>query len=84
MAVIQKQSPEFKSDEDRSDDYINARFDSVVELLDTAEKENGAAGLAKVIRDAKEAGSRDQGRPPGRVHQTEPSAGRQVVDQPNL
>ena len=26
VAVIQKQSPEFKSD-DRSDDYINARFD---------------------------------------------------------
>ena len=56
VAVIQKQSPEFKAD-DRSDDYINARFDSVVELLDTAEKENGAAGLAKVIKDAKEAGT---------------------------
>ena len=56
VAVIQKQSPEFKAD-DRSDDYINARFDSVVELLDAAEQENGAAGLARVIKDAKEAGT---------------------------
>jgi hypothetical protein len=56
VAVIKKQSPEFTAD-GRSDDYINARYDSVVELLDAAEKDNGAAGLAKVIRDAKAAGT---------------------------
>jgi hypothetical protein len=56
VAVIKKQSPEFNAD-GRSDDYINARYDSVVELLDAAEKDNGCAGLAQVIRDAKAAGT---------------------------
>lgn len=54
VAVIKKQSPEFNTD-GKSDDYINARYDSVVELLDTVEKENGTTGLAQVIRDAKTA-----------------------------
>jgi len=56
VAVIQKQSPEFTA-EDRSDDYINARFDSVVELLGTAEQKNGSAGMAQAIKDAKQAGT---------------------------
>lgn len=54
VAVIAKQSPEFKAD-GKSADYIDARFDAVVELLTAAEAENGAAGLSQVIRDAKEA-----------------------------
>ena len=57
MAVIQKQSPEFKA-EGRSDDYINARFDSVVELLDATEQDGGKTALGQLIRDAKDAGSR--------------------------
>jgi len=56
VAVIAKQSPEFKADE-KSADYIDARFDAVVELLTTAESQNGTAGLAQVIKDAKSAGS---------------------------
>ncbi len=56
VAVIAKQSPEFKAD-GRSEDYINARYDSVVELLGQAESQGGAAGLAQVIRDARTAGS---------------------------
>ncbi len=54
VAVITKQSPGFKAD-GRSADYIDARFDAVVELLTAAENRNGSAGLAQVIRDAKEA-----------------------------
>jgi hypothetical protein len=56
VAVIQKQSPEFKAD-GRSGDYINARYDSVVELLDMAAKDGGTAGLGQLIRDAKGAGT---------------------------
>ena len=54
VAVIKKQSPDFTVG-DRSDDYINARYDSVVEMLDTATENNGAAGIAKAIRDASQA-----------------------------
>jgi hypothetical protein len=56
VAVIEKQSPEFKAD-GKSADYIDARFDAVVELLSAAEKQNGTEGLAQVIRDAKDAGT---------------------------
>jgi len=56
VAVIQKQTPEFKAD-GRSVDYVNARFDAVVELLTAAEKKDGAAGLSQVIRDAKATGA---------------------------
>jgi uncharacterized protein len=54
VAVIEKQSPGFKAD-GKSADYIDARFDAVVELLADAEKKNGTEGLSQVIRDAKEA-----------------------------
>jgi hypothetical protein len=56
VAVIQKQAPEFKAD-GKSDDYINARFDAVVELLDAAAKDGSSAVLAQVIRDARSAGT---------------------------
>jgi hypothetical protein len=56
VAVISKQSPEFKADA-KSADYIDARFDAVVELLTSAESQNGTAGLAQVIKDAKAAGA---------------------------
>lgn len=59
VAVIQKQSPEFKSD-DKSADYIDARFDAVVELLGAAESRDGSAGLAQVIKDAKAAGTQSK------------------------
>ena len=52
VAVIAKQSPDFKAD-GRSEDYVNARYDSVVELLDAAAKEGGQNALAQVIRDAR-------------------------------
>ena len=60
VAVIQKQSADFKAD-GRSEDYINARYDSVVELLDAAAKDGGEAGIAKVIRGRQAGGIPDQG-----------------------
>ncbi len=57
VAVIQKQTPDFKADE-KSDDYINARFDAVVDLLDAAQKDGADQGLSRLIADAKQAGSK--------------------------
>ncbi len=52
VAVIQKQAPDFTAD-GKSDEYINARFDAVVEILDAAKKEGAQNGLATFIADAK-------------------------------
>ncbi|BBO74408.1 hypothetical protein DSCW_18250 [Desulfosarcina widdelii] len=59
VAVIQKQAPDFKADE-KSDDYINARFDAVVELLEAAKKDGADQPLARFISDAKESSSAGQ------------------------
>lgn len=52
IAVIQKASPEFKAD-GKSDDYINARYDSVVESIDAARKDGNNALLALFVKTAK-------------------------------
>ena len=60
--VITKIHPEFKADE-KSDDYIGARFDAVVEAL-AAKKDSAAADtLGKFRKDAKKVEGKDKKEP---------------------
>jgi len=51
VAIIKAMSPDFNH-EGRSDDYINARYDSVVEVLDQAGKDVNNSSLGMFIKDA--------------------------------
>ncbi len=59
VAVIQKSSPEFKAD-GKSEEYINARYDAVVELMGSAKKDGNNRKLGDFVLNAKKADAREK------------------------